>query len=135
MTVNTEPLKQALRDHARVAVDLAVQDQMIPASKEAAQVRTGAMREGIHADPAQDLGDTIHTTVYSDATYSSFMDAGTAPHRIDGNPLLSFHWEKIGRNVVFRFVNHPGTVGSNFFDLTLEDHFEPALVYGLEAAP
>lgn len=35
----------------------------------------------------------------------------TQPHVIQGNPLLVFHWAKVGRVVHFRKVNHPG---SNF---------------------
>lgn len=48
-----------------------------------------------------------------------WLDEGTPPHRIDGNPLLSFYWPKVGRVVVFRHVNHPGYGGSHFAQTTL----------------
>jgi hypothetical protein len=34
----------------------------------------------------------------------------TAPHPIDGNPLLVFNWKKMGGQLMFlRHVNHPGS--------------------------
>lgn len=35
----------------------------------------------------------------------------TPPHVINGNPLLHFYWEKMGRQMTVHSVNHPG---SNF---------------------
>jgi hypothetical protein len=39
---------------------------------------------------------------------------GTPPHRIVGRPYLAFFWERIGKNVVVRSVNHPGTKPNPF---------------------
>lgn len=45
---------------------------------------------------------------------SGYVDVGsprthTKPHDIVGNPLLAFHWRKVGRFVVVRRVHHPGS--------------------------
>lgn len=42
------------------------------------------------------------------ARHALAIEFGAAPHRIDGNPFLRFFWDKIGEDVVFRAVNHPG---------------------------
>lgn len=39
--------------------------------------------------------------------YASFVENGTSPHAIFGNPLLHFIWK--GVTVTFRAVHHPGT--------------------------
>ena len=41
------------------------------------------------------------------AEYATFVENGTRPHLIVGNPWLSFVWK--GVRVFFRRVNHPGT--------------------------
>jgi hypothetical protein len=39
----------------------------------------------------------------------AYLEYGTKDHVIEGNPLLSFYWEKLGTDVVFKWVHHPGT--------------------------
>jgi hypothetical protein len=39
--------------------------------------------------------------------YASFVENGTEPHMIVGNPTLTFRWK--GVLVHFRYVNHPGS--------------------------
>jgi len=50
--------------------------------------------------------------------YAIFVEKGTKPHVIVGNPILSFIWK--GKRAFFRSVNHPGTEAQPFV--------EPALV-------
>jgi hypothetical protein len=57
--------------------------------------------------------------VTSNAPYSIFVIKGTKPHTITGNPLLSFFWPRVGANVVFRSVQHPGTKANNFLGRAL----------------
>lgn len=45
--------------------------------------------------------------------YASFVDAGTRPHRIEGNPFLTFK-ARDGSWVTVRAVNHPGTKPDGF---------------------
>ena len=80
---------------------------------EAVKVKTvGSLKEGFVRDF---LGPTIvKRTVMTEA--GPVVQVGsehtkTQPHIIRGNPLLVFHWPKVGRVVYFRKVNHPG---SNF---------------------
>ncbi len=44
---------------------------------------------------------------YTDLDRFIFLEDGTRPHKIQGNPLLAFTIG--GRKVVVRSVNHPGT--------------------------
>lgn len=46
--------------------------------------------------------------------YASFVDAGTRPHEIHGNPFLTFK-AKDGTWVTTRMVRHPGTKADGFF--------------------
>jgi hypothetical protein len=42
------------------------------------------------------------------ARHALAIEFGAVPHRIEGSPFLSFFWDRMGENVVFRVVNHPG---------------------------
>ena len=48
------------------------------------------------------------------AKYASYLNDGTAPHDIVGNPFLTFLWH--GERVSFRYVRHPGTKGDGYMD-------------------
>lgn len=37
-----------------------------------------------------------------------YFEQGTPPHKIFGNPVLRFFWDKVGKWVTFGKVNHPG---------------------------
>lgn len=47
-----------------------------------------------------------------DVKYASYLDAGTPPHDIIGNPYLHFMWK--GIPMTLRRVRHPGTRGDGF---------------------
>lgn len=81
----------------------------------AAPVRTGGLRSQIAAGPPVPAGDVLWVRIRSAAAYSSYVDEGTGPHPIEGNPLLVFFWPKVGEVVFFRHVNHPGTTAREFF--------------------
>jgi hypothetical protein len=53
--------------------------------------------------------------------YASFTDQGTPAHEIVGSPLLSFYWPRLGKVVVLRRVQHPGTVGTGWFSNVVTD--------------
>lgn len=63
-------------------------------------------------------GGTMGFTVSTPQPLGRWIIKGTRPHIIRGNPYLSFYWPKVGRRVVFRFVNHPGTKPNDFMDRT-----------------
>lgn len=66
------------------------------------------MVEILDLTEADDGVTRISRTIRSPADYSSYVDEGTPPHRIEGKPLLAFTASD-GTKVVVRYVNHPGT--------------------------
>ncbi len=44
----------------------------------------------------------------------TYLELGTRPHVIEGNPILAFYWERLGQTVFFRRVNHPGNKAYRF---------------------
>jgi hypothetical protein len=54
-------------------------------------------------------------SVRNTAPHAAYVHEGTAPHGIDGNPLLRFRWVERG-GILFRgpHVNHPGYGGDPF---------------------
>lgn len=83
-----------------------------------APVRSGRLAASITVERARDPsgrfapGYTVGPTV----DYAGYVVGGTAPHRIDGRPLLAFHWARIGEFVVLPHVQHPGTAPNRFMD-------------------
>jgi hypothetical protein len=64
-----------------------------------------------------------------------WLEEGTAPHLIAARnaSALFFFWEKMGRNVSFRSVNHPGFKGI-FYMKNAFDAMEPEIVAELSDA-
>ena len=52
---------------------------------------------------------------------AKWSNDGTRPHRIEGNPLLSFYWPAAGRRVVVRSVNHPGNRPGRWVENSVTD--------------
>ena len=52
----------------------------------------------------------------SPAMLPSWLNTGTAPHEIAARNVgaLFFFWARLGKNVMFRKVNHPGFAGIQF---------------------
>ena len=52
------------------------------------------------------------------AEYASYVRKGTAPHEIRPRfkKALAFFWEKVGENVIFARVHHPGTKANSWYD-------------------
>lgn len=91
------------------------------AQDEAPKGKTGDLVRGIKTTQSRDVGGRYSTgyDVTSNAPYTLYVIKGTRPHPIPGNPLLAFFWPKVGANVVFRSVNHPGTSANNFLSRAL----------------
>lgn len=91
------------------------------AKSEAPVGKTGDLRAGIKTTQSRDVQGRYSTgyDVTSNAPYTLYVIKGTRPHKITGNPLLAFFWPKVGANVVFRSVNHPGTSANNFLGRAL----------------
>jgi hypothetical protein len=83
-------------------------------------VRSGNLGRTIRATPAKATGPfSVSGSVFAggpDAPYAIPVHEGSRPHKIVARnaPMLRFFWEKIGRNVAFRSVNHPGVKARPF---------------------
>lgn len=83
-------------------------------------VRSGNLGRTIGVDPVKVTGPfSVSGGVHAGgqgAPYAIPVHEGSRPHKIVARraPMLRFFWEKIGRNVAFRSVNHPGTVARPF---------------------
>lgn len=125
MTVDVSDFHDALLDWTNRAAGQALEG-MRNLSRERAPY--GASEEG-HAGPH--LVDTEETTILEEgeiwvgelaytAEHASYLDEGTGPHLIEGNPLLSFMWQ--GRRVIVHSVQHPGsTMHVGWFSNTVTD--------------
>lgn len=77
-------------------------------------VRTGNLGRSVGTTPAKATGPfSVGGSVFAGgrtAPYAIPVHEGSRPHKIVARraPMLRFFWEKIGRNVAFRSVNHPG---------------------------
>lgn len=91
------------------------------AQQEAPLGKTGALRAGLRKDQSRDVRGRYSTgyDVISTAPHTLFVLKGTRQHPIVGRPLLAFFWPKVGTNVVFARVNHPGTKPNNFLSRAL----------------
>lgn len=77
--------------------------------------KTGRFEGTRQVDPTSGSGPTFVSTIGYPGELGEWLDEGTSPHLIEGNPFLSFYWPRAGGRVVFRSVQHPGTPGTNFW--------------------
>jgi len=92
------------------------------------QNRTGELEGSMRGRLTGDLSGLIEAT----ASHASFVEDGTPPHVIEGNPLLAFPGRD-GRTVFARKVNHPGTRADHFMQRA-EARAEGVLQAGVETA-
>jgi HK97 gp10 family phage protein len=80
-------------------------------------VDTGRLRDSIKAEPVKTTG-IFHMTsgVVATAPYARYVHEGTRPHiiRARNAKALHFYWDKVGGEVFFKSVNHPGTKARPF---------------------
>jgi hypothetical protein len=72
----------------------------------AAPIDTGALSQSGTVD-TQGTADGAVSTLKFTEEYAGFLDEGTGPHEIAGNPLLAFEWG--GQTVIVHSVQHPGS--------------------------
>lgn len=113
MSADFSELRSALEDWAE-EVHRAAFDEFADESVDQAPVGSGD-REGVALRDSQERVrfDGLTAELAFTAEHASWTDEGTAPHRIDGNPLLAF--EVDGETVIVRFVDHPGTDGTQWW--------------------
>ena len=94
------------------------------AAKAKAPVKSGCLRDSI-VKRMEERAEGLACRVVADTTpcspkrtsYALFVEEGTRPHTIQGNPTLSFFWPTgpDGPGLYhFASVNHPGTKGIHF---------------------
>lgn len=72
----------------------------------------------------------IYGRVFIDSSFpplvATVLERGARPHVITARnaPALSFFWDKLGRRVSFRSVNHPGFRGRSYMQSTLDESRE-----------
>ena len=117
--------------HLQVWAEAAVIDALQRTQEDtfaAAPIRTGALRGAISTTTPQSDGSTIRAEIRADMPYAGYTDTGTQPHMIFPvrAKMLAFYWERMGKFVFFRWVNHPGTKGTQWFNSGI-DGGEPML--------
>lgn len=97
---------------------------------------TGDNSPGTLRDSLEIKLSGLTATVEYPVDYASYVAEGTDPHPIQGNPLLSFFWPKMGKQVIVRSVNHPGTTANPWWDnLVNADHFAELLDNAADLIP
>lgn len=132
--VDSRVLRDRLRSryagaHRNAAVRLRLDLQ------DAAPYDRGELRASIVQHRTIASASGLSTTYEATAEHASFTNDGTEAHvirpRRSGYPL-KFYWPKVGAVVRFAYVNHPGTIGTKWWDKTLtkaryREHMRSAL--------
>lgn len=86
--------------------------QVVTTAQSLAPVRSGTLKTAIRADASRRRGPwKIDGGVSVNVPYAAAVHEGARPHIIRARraPVLSFFWPKVGRQVFFKSVNHPGS--------------------------
>ncbi len=75
---------------------------------------TGVLRKNISGVVTNYATGDATGELRADTSYARYVENGTRPHLIAGNPNLQFVWK--GVRVNFRYVNHPGTEARPFME-------------------
>lgn len=121
VVVDFSELRQKVIDRMSTVADDAVQAMILDMNENGPRSEDGSphMVDLVTVSDFTDDAPTISRHVVSPAEYSSFVDEGTDPHEIRGNPYLAFFWPKTGKFEVFRSVEHPGTPRTGWWTDTL----------------
>lgn len=110
---------ERLRDQLATHVAYALKETARYAEKQAKYTRlfedkTGQLRQ---ATRAEFVSSQWRSFIINETSYAHHVEHGTEPHTIRAinAPKLRFFWEKIGQDVEFDAVHHPGTKARPFF--------------------
>lgn len=120
MPLDLTELQSSLRIWAEDVFDGAV-DGMMNALDDVVPHGEDQGREGVRLAESRrvDRFGGLSAEIAYEADHASYTDEGTPPHKIEGNPLLAFHWN--GQLVIVHSVNHPGTAGTRWWTNTFSD--------------
>ena len=77
--------------------------------KNISPVKTGKMRDSIGNNDSE---------IWTSSKYYKYVNDGTKPHKIEGNPFLKFQIN--GVTIITRSVNHPGTKPQKMTEKTIK---------------
>lgn len=77
---------------------------------------TGELKRSINTNQVSDKEFEVSTNV----EYAHFIEDGTTPHTIEGNPFL--HWSRDGEEFIRSSVNHPGNKPYLYMETAMETH-------------
>jgi hypothetical protein len=83
-------------------------------SSELKSHKTLAVAEQMVENTKEIYGRVQLTSPSANGLLPTYLEYGTKAHEIAGNPILAFYWDKVGANVFFRSVHHPGTKAYQF---------------------
>lgn len=85
-------------------------------------VKTGALKESITSKRKTYKGGLGFEAGSWTIKYAAVHELGSKPHKIVAKnaPALSFFWPKVGKQVAFKSVNHPGTPAYRWAELGME---------------
>ena len=80
--------------------------------------RNAPVGEGTLKQSITSLTRGMYGAVYTPLEYAPSVEKGADPHEIRPNQAdaLHFFWEKVGREVFFGQVDHPGQEAQGFFE-------------------
>lgn len=120
VSVDTSSLRAAVAELGLQAFQLAQADLFTDTEDKAAGHHvTGEMEASGHADLFTANDSEVSGAITYDAPQAAFTDEGTAPHVIEGNPLLAFNVG--GLTIIVPRVDHPGYAGDQWFSDTVTD--------------
>lgn len=117
MTSDSRKLREAIRLWSLYVTEDAA-DRMKQEARQAAPYKTGKLQNSIKTKPTLIRGNVNKTGLTVSVIQGATTSKGAVPHPIypkrPGGRLV-FFWEKKGRWVSLRMVNHPGNIGSGWW--------------------
>lgn len=116
--IHIDGIEELERDFHRIESTFAIASQLAAVAG-AREGLAEAKANHVYTDRTGELTNTAYSGLESASPigavafvkwpkhYASYVENGTAPHLIVGNPWLRFTWH--GVPVSFRYVNHPGS--------------------------
>lgn len=122
--IDTAPLERAWAESLRVLSDVGIRGGVAKGVEEGAaqarashpyQDRTGALTASTQGRVEVSTPGAAEGVIEATAKYASFVESGTAPHRIEARRAAALHWVGSGGEHHFaRAVHHPGTTQRPF---------------------
>lgn len=116
LEIDTAALNAAVMPRVETFVRAFV-DRVATQARDDAPERSGRLKGAIAPDPVRRTGPwSVESGVSVRVPYAAAVHEGARPHVIRPRraAVLSFYWPKVGRQVFFRRVNHPGNAAQPF---------------------